>query len=66
SGIGVGLGVAWALSRMLTSLLFEVTTTDPVTYVVSAVLFTAVALLASYRPARRAMRIDPAVALRAE
>jgi putative ABC transport system permease protein len=66
SGIGVGLGVAWALTRMMTSLLFEVTTTDPVTYVVSAVLFTAVALLASYRPARRAMRIDPAVALRAE
>ncbi|MGB7623484.1 MAG: ABC transporter permease, partial [Terriglobia bacterium] len=66
SGIGVGLGVAWAFTRMMTSLLFEVTTTDPVTYGVSAVLFTAVALLASYRPARRAMSIDPAVALRAE
>ena len=66
SGIAIGLGVAWALTRMMKSLLFEITATDPITFVASAVLFTAVALLASYRPARRATRIDPAGALRAE
>ncbi|MBZ5554521.1 MAG: ABC transporter permease [Acidobacteriia bacterium] len=66
SGIGIGLGVSWALTRMMKSLLFETKTTDPITFVASAFLFTAVALVASYRPARRAMRVDPAGALRAE
>ncbi|MBZ5538568.1 MAG: ABC transporter permease [Acidobacteriia bacterium] len=66
SGIGIGLAVSWALTRTMKSLLFEITATDPITFIASACLFTAVALLASYRPARRAMRIDPAGALRAE
>jgi putative ABC transport system permease protein len=66
SGIGIGLAVSWALTRMMKSLLFEVTATDPITFVASACLFAAIALLASYRPARRAMGIDPAGALRAE
>jgi ABC-type lipoprotein release transport system permease subunit len=50
----------------MTSLLFEVKPTDPITFVSVAVLFTIVALLACYIPARRATRIDPIAALRCE
>lgn len=66
--IGVTLGlvvVAWAGSLMK-SLLFGVSSTDPVTFACSAVLLTLVALLASYIPARRATKVDPLVALRHE
>jgi ABC-type antimicrobial peptide transport system permease subunit len=50
----------------MTSLLFETSATDPLTFLASAALFVMVALLASYVPARRATRIDPTAALRAE
>jgi ABC-type antimicrobial peptide transport system permease subunit len=65
---GVALGVAGALvtSRLLESLLFEVEPRDPVTLVLIAALLVAVALAASYLPARRASRIDPFLALRTE
>ncbi|MFN7998823.1 MAG: ABC transporter permease [Bryobacteraceae bacterium] len=65
-GVGCGLGAALALTRLMKSLLFEVSPLDPITYgAVSAVLALA-ALAASYIPAARATRIEPSEALRAE
>jgi putative ABC transport system permease protein len=66
SGVAVGLIGALGLSQALRRLLFDLSPTDPGTLVVMAVLLSGVALLASYLPARRATRIDPLVALRAE
>ena len=65
-GVSLGLGGAFALSRVMQSLLFGITATDRATFVSAAVLLVAVALTATYLPARRATRIDPVVALRAE
>jgi ABC-type lipoprotein release transport system permease subunit len=61
-----GLAAAVALSRTMTSLLFELSPTDPVTLMGVAALLAVVALLSSYLPARRATRVDPLVALRSE
>jgi len=65
-GLGAGLVAAVLLSRYLTSLLFEVRPTDPVVYSAVSVLLLFVALLASYLPGRRAAKVDPVIALRAE
>jgi predicted permease len=66
AGIAIGTAAAWALTRAIAHLLTEISASDPVTYLTVAVLLAAVALLACYIPARRAMRIDPMVALRYE
>jgi putative ABC transport system permease protein len=63
-GIAVGVALALALTRLMSGLLFGVSATDPWTFVLIALLFAAVALLASYLPARRAAGTDPVVALR--
>jgi predicted permease len=64
TGVALGLAGAWALGRAGSSLLFGVTANDPLTLVTVSLLLTAVAIAACYFPARRAMRVDPIVALR--
>ena len=64
AGIAIGLGGAFAATRVLQTFLFQVSPTDPATFVGIALFFLAVALAASYIPARRAARIDPMAALR--
>jgi predicted permease len=66
AGIAFGLLGAYSVTRVMKSLLFGVTTTDPLTFAAATLLLSSVALLATYSPARRAMRVDPMVALRHE
>lgn len=66
SGVALGLGASWLLTRWLTSLLFQVTATDPIAFIGISLLLVVVALLACYLPARRATRVDPLKALRYE
>jgi putative ABC transport system permease protein len=65
-GIAVGIAMSSALTRLMASLLFGVSATDPLTFLGVAMLLTLAALAASCIPARRAMRVDPMVALRHE
>jgi len=65
-GLCIGVAAALVVTRWMSSVLFDVKPTDPLTFAAVGVLLTAVAFLASYIPARRAMRVDPMVALRYE
>jgi putative ABC transport system permease protein len=65
-GLGIGLASAIGLSRLMKTMLFQVEPTDPFTFAGVSLIFAAAALLACYLPARRALRIDPLRALRAE
>ena len=66
AGVGLGLLGSLGLSRAIAGLLFDLSPTDPGTLAGVALVLTAVALLASYLPARRATRVDPLIALRSE
>ncbi|HWI19694.1 MAG TPA: FtsX-like permease family protein, partial [Vicinamibacterales bacterium] len=64
AGIGLGLPAAFLLSRVMSSMVYGVTTRDPLTFVALPIVIVAITMLACYLPARRAARIDPVAAIK--
>jgi putative ABC transport system permease protein len=64
TGVAIGLAAAFVLTRVMSTLLFGVSPTDPVTFISISIVLVSVAVLASYVPALRATRVDPMFALR--
>jgi ABC-type antimicrobial peptide transport system permease subunit len=64
AGIVIGLTASFALTRLMATLLYHVSATDPFTFVIGPCLFLCIAALASFVPANRATRVDPAITLR--
>jgi len=65
-GVAIGLGAAFGLAKLITSFLFGVTAKDPVVFAGVPLILTAIAFLSVWLPARRASKVDPIIALRAE
>jgi putative ABC transport system permease protein len=65
-GIAAGIAGSIAVTRVMSAMLFGVSATDPITYAAVSAVLAAIALVAVYLPARRAARVDPVIALRAE
>ena len=66
AGVVLGLAAAFGLTRVMGSILYEVSTTDPLTFAVAPILLLGVSALATWLPARRASRVDPVKSLREE
>jgi len=66
AGVLLGLAGSWALTRLIAAQLYHTEATDPLTYVAVSLIMTAVALAATWLPARRAVHVDPVIALRCE
>jgi ABC-type antimicrobial peptide transport system permease subunit len=66
AGVALGLAAACALTRVISTLLFNVSATDPAIFAGVAAILAAVAMLASYLPARKATKVDPVIALKSE
>jgi putative ABC transport system permease protein len=66
AGLVLGLGISLAMTRLLQTLLWRITATDPLTFSAVASVMAAIGLLACYLPSRRAVKVDPAIALRTD
>jgi putative ABC transport system permease protein len=66
AGLAIGLGASFLCARLFSSLLFGISAADPLTFMVTPALLSLAALVACYIPARRATKVDPLVAIRAE
>jgi putative ABC transport system permease protein len=65
-GLEIGLMVSWAIARLMANVLYGISSNDPITFIGVPAILAAVAVVACYLPARKAMQVDPMIALRYE